>query len=178
MKKLLFLLGVLFTLGLHAQAPGFNLRFSRVIDTVLVAEINSCVLVNTGVFGTSITVPPGRVWKVSAIGPLRTLGLGSSSFWSGACNYNSGSIGALAGTEIVDGGPLNEFISSIEFVNSSTTNRFNTEGIVWLREGTVVRAAIYPRLTSGSQWYSVPASPSSLFRVSQFLSILEFQQQP
>jgi hypothetical protein len=178
MKRLLAILAFTSVLGVYAQAPGFNLRFSRVIDTVLVAEINSCVLVNTGIFGTSVTVPPGRVWKVSAIGPLRTLGLGSSSFWAAACNYNSGSMGALAGTEIVDGGPINEFISSIEFVNSSTTNRFSTEGTVWLREGTVVRAAIYPRVISGSQWYSVPASPSSLFRVSQFLSILEFQLQP
>lgn len=159
-----------------AQMPGYQLRFSRVIDTVLVADLTTCSsLVNSGVFGTPITVPAGKVWKVAAIGPLRT-NFSFYSFYTTSCSSSGSAVGARVGTEIYDGGAFTEFISSVEYTNSSTTNYSNTEGTVWLRAGTVIRAAIYSRSTSNT--YGISASVSSPYRVSQFLSIIEFELIP
>ena len=68
---------------LHSDmwAQGYNLKFNRVIDTVISISHTSCTnMYSTPVYGSTIVVPNGVVWKITSL-------IGTPS--SAVCMYSS-----------------------------------------------------------------------------------------
>ena len=165
MKKIfLTILTTITILGVNAQ--GSDLIFSRVIDTVLIAEATTCTdLYANPVISPSITVPSGFVWKITSISMERGAKDGQRSICYNNCNASSSNY--LCGN-------LRKHLVGTTFKIFGDNLFSQGEFPMWFNSGTVFDAFMYSN--NGSyQWTKSSYLP---YRVAIALSIIEFIQAP
>ena len=165
MKKIfLTILTTITVLGVNAQ--GSDLIYSRVIDTVLIAEATTCTdLYANPVISPSITVPSGFVWKITSISMERGGNMGHRSVCNNSCNSSQQNY--LCGN-------LRKHLVGTTF-NIYGDNLFSQgEFPMWFNSGTVFDAI----MNSNSVSYQWTRSSYLPYRVAIALSIIEFIQSP
>jgi hypothetical protein len=169
MKKRFFALILLVFISGIIYCQGYSLKFNRVIDTALVAEITSCTDISgTGYSGAAITVPAGTVWKIESVGPL---GYNSSSSLCTDCStYNCSSTYLIWDVKVDDGSTEKGFLK--RRIYNSTYTIESIDGTAWLRAGTSVSCHL--STASSSYKYTYYATPSSPYYCRVHLTIIEF----
>ena len=166
MKKIILtVLTIITVLGVNAQ--GSDLIFSRVIDTVLIAEATTCTdLYLNPVVSPPITVPSGFVWKITSISMERGNAYANRYLSANNCT-SSNSTSSLCGN-------LRKHLVGTTF-NIYGDNLFSQgEFPMWFNSGTVFDAV----MSSDSDWYKWTRVTEQPFRVAIALSIIEFIQSP
>jgi hypothetical protein len=147
-------------------AQGNNLQFSRVIDTVLIAEATTCTdLFANPVVSSSITVPSSNVWKITSISMER--GNVINNRYVAYSNCNGGTNSDLCGN-------LRKHLVGTTFKIFGDNLFSQGEFPMWFNSGTVLDATMY----SESSQYSWTYSPYLPYRVAIALSIIEFNIVP
>lgn len=166
MKKIFLTILTTITI-LRVNAQGSDLIYSRVIDTVLIAETSTCTdLYANPVISPSITVPSGFVWKITSISMERGNVDANRNLSAYDCISSNFSTGLR--------GNLRKHLVGTTF-NIYGDNLFSQgEFPMWFNSGTVFDAV----MSSGSDWYRWTRFTDHPFRVAIALSIIEFIQSP
>jgi hypothetical protein len=169
MKQFFFAAVLIVICGVVSYGQGNSLKFNRVIDTALVAEITNCIDISgSGYTGASITVPSGTVWKIESVGPL---GYNSTSTLCTDCSYNACTSSYLIWDIKVDDGSVEKGFLKRR-IYSGSYNIESIDGTAWLRAGTSI--SCHMSTSSPSYKYTYYASPTAPFYCRVHLTIIEF----
>ena len=150
---------------LHSDiwAQGYNLKFNRVIDTVVSINHTTCTdIYNTPVYGDIIlTVPNGAVWKVTSLLGSGLSGANTRNNCSSSSFYSNSPQG-YAQLYMYSGGQSYPMV---------TTGGAEVPFPLWLNAGTIIKYKLWS--ASGVFRYSYYDMSSSTF-----LSIIEFLKVP
>lgn len=174
MKKIfLTILTTITVLGVNAQ--GSDLIFSRVIDTTLSVTISSCTNTNTSkTFGTSITVPSNKVWKITSYSDVSTFNSSTSpNDWD---DNNSGAYQCSGSKSTSNAGFKSDILKNVngDYIVIFPSGSTNTLMPVWINAGTELKASLYS--SSYSSTFTWQAWLPYVSHVN--LSIIEFYVVP
>ena len=176
MKKLLtILIALLFSAQLSAQ--GNNLEFSRVIDTVLMVEVTSCVdMYTTKVFGSSITVPNNTVWKITSYSNVSTVNSSTNPNEWDELNHDGSNYNCSGSQYSGEGNCKSDILKNVngDYIVIFPSGSTSTLMPVWLNAGTELKASFY----STSPSFRIAWSPWLPYKSYVNLSIIEFNIVP
>ena len=176
MKKIILtILTTITVLGVNAQ--GSDLIFSRVIDTTLSVTISSCTNTYTSkTFGTSITVPSNKVWKITSYSDVSTFNSSTSpNDWDD--NNNGNAAYRCSGSKSTsNAGFKSDILKNVngDYIVIFPSGSTNTLMPVWINAGTELKASLYS--SSYSYTFTWQAWLPYVSHVN--LSIIEFYVVP
>ena len=166
MKKLLTIL-ITLLLSMQLSAQSKNLEFNRVIDTLIVAEVNTCTdLYNNPVYGPDLVVPAGKVWKIESLGTEGVKNTGLQSQYTYLRNsdcYGTNYIQSVCKGLLIVNYPNYEF-------NLIDNLEMNVSLPIWLNAGSSINAKIFGNEVN-HRWTVNSYLP---YTYNCFVSIIEF----
>ena len=162
-----------------ANAQTKNLEFNRVIDTILKVEITSCTDIynNPAYSAVELTVPSGKVWKVTSLGSegLRLGGYLSSSadnhyYTRFSCSSSSSGTYAVACVIKLQGSEEYELLTNSYVSEEDERFRGGIEYPIWLNSLTILKAKMYSK-SSSLNWTNSDYLP---YVYKAHVSLIEF----